>query len=168
MIYYVSLPLTLAVIVLQLAAAPSFTYLGVHVDLAVAWLACWAALRSTDEVLVLTAVSGVGLGLLGREPFGASLLALLPVVALAWLREQQGSRRGYLLAVLGALAAGAIFNVVQAGAAFAGGEPFGSPLNVLRVAPRAAMLDGATAAVWYWPLRLLFARRSQAGQFRRP
>lgn len=167
MIYYASVPLTLTVVVLQLAAAPSFVYLGVHPDLVVVWLACWAALRGTQEVLVLTAVAGCGLGLLGHEPFGAALLALLPIAALAWLREQRGTKRSVLAAVLGALAAGMVFNLIQAAAAYAGGEPFGTPLDVLRITPRAAVLDAVTAAVWYWPMRLLFGRHSQAGQFRR-
>jgi rod shape-determining protein MreD len=167
-IYYASVPLTLVVVVLQLAAAPSFSYLGVHPDLLVVWLACWAALRGTQEVLVLVAVAGCGLGLLGREPFGASLLALLPIAALAWLREQRGTKPSVLVAVLGALVAGVVYNLLQAAAAFAGGDPFGTPLDVVRVAPRAAVLDALIAAIWYWPLRLIFGRigRRQAGQFR--
>ncbi len=161
MIYYAAIPLTLLVVVLQVAAAPSFNLLGVHADLPLVWLSCWAAIRGRDETMLLIPVAGLGLGLLGREPFGASLLALLPVLAIGWLEDGNTGRERFLTTLLMVFIAGFLYSVIHAAASFAGGEGLGPPLNVLRVAPRAGMLDLLTAALWFWPMRLVFGKRSR-------
>jgi hypothetical protein len=165
MIFYAAVPLTVFVVLLQVAAAPSFVYLGVHADLPVVWLTCWAAVRGRQEVLPLIAVAGFGLGLLGREPVGASLLALLPIAALAFGLDLHAGPGKYLLTLAAVIVAGVAFNVVHALASVAGGDSIGSPIDILRVAPRAALLDVLTAALWYWPMRLVFRRRLPARQF---
>jgi hypothetical protein len=166
-IYYTAVPLTLLVVVLQVAAAPSFHLLGVHADLPVVWLSCWAAVRGRQEAMLLIPLAGLGLGLLGREPLGASLLALLPVLAIGWLEDGRAGRGQFLTTLLMIFVAGFLYSVIHAVASFAGGEGMGPPLNVLRVAPRAAMLDVLTAALWFWPIRLVFGKRSRGGAFRR-
>lgn len=167
MIYYAALPLTLFVVVLQVAAAPSFTYLGVHADLPVVWLGCWAAVRGPRDLLPLVALAGIGLGLIGREPLGASMLALLPLAGLAVVGDPRPAFGRFLAALLIVCAAGLAYAVIHALASFAGGEGMGSVFNVLQVAPRAAILDAMVAALWYWPVRLLFGRQTRAGEFRR-
>jgi len=166
-IFYLAVPLTLFIIVLQVAAAPSFTYLTVHADLVVVWLGCWAVIRGRNEVMVLIPVAGIGLGLLGREPLGTSLLALMPIAALAALYEMRPIRARFLTTIAIVFAASLLYTCIHALAGFAGGEPLGQPLDVVRVAPRAAVLDAMVAAVWYWPLRVLFSRRARGGEFRR-
>ncbi len=167
MIYYAAVPLTLLVVILQVAAAPSFNLLGVHADLPVVWLCCWAAVRGWEESILLIPVAGLGLGLLGREPLGASLLALLPVLAIGWLEDGRTGRGRFLTTLLMVFVAGFLYAVIHAAASFVGGEGLGPPLNVLRVAPSAGMLDVLTAALWFWPIRLVFGRRSRGGVFRR-
>jgi len=167
MIYYAAIPLTLFVVVLQVAAAPSFRIFGVHADLLVVWLGCWAGIRPRRETLVLLPLAGILLGLLGHEPIGASLLALLPVAGLALLYDVRLAHNRFLLALLIVLIAGMFYATIQAYAAILGGESLGALLDPLKIAPRAGMLDAVTAALWYWPMRLLLARRSRGMEFRR-
>lgn len=163
---WTTVPITLFVVVLQVAAAPSLTYFGVHADLVVVWLGCYAAVREQADVLPLIAVGGIALGLTGTEPLGASLLALLPIAGLAVLKGMLPAPSRFL-AALGIVAVGGLlYTLLQPLAAVVAGEGLGPPLNLVRVAPRAAVLDALTAAVWYWPVRIAFLQRVSAG-FRR-
>jgi len=128
-IYYAAIPISIFIVVLQVAAAPSFTYLGVHADLPVVWLGCWAAARGRRELLPLVGVTGLALGLLGREPIGASVLALLPLAGLAVLDESPAIVGRFVTALLVVFVGGVMFAVIHALTSFAGGEGFGSPLS---------------------------------------
>jgi hypothetical protein len=167
MILLVAVPLTVFISVLQVAAAPSFTYLTVHPDLYVPWLCCWATIRGRDETLVLTGVAGLSLGLLAPEPLGASLLALLPIAVATSVVDLTALPSRYFITLGMTLIAGLLYPVLLAGMSYLGGDTLGPPLGLLRIAPRVAILDMVTAALWYWPLRLAFAHRSHAGRFRR-
>jgi rod shape-determining protein MreD len=167
MIYYGAVPLTIAMVVLQMAASPAVSLLGVHADLVVVWLGCWAAIRGKEELMVLIPVAGIGLGLLGREPLGASLLALMPLAGLAALTELRIVRTGFTTALFVVFFGALCFTVVHAVAGLAGGEGTRSIVSSVRIAPRAAVLDSLTCLIWYWPMRLVFKRRTYAGQFRR-
>lgn len=167
MIWYAALPLTLLVALLQIGAAPSFVFFGVHPDLPVVWLCCWGVIRGRQEAMALIPVAGLALGLAGSEPLGASLLALLPVAGLAALVETSPARGRFLAAVAITGVCSILYTFVYAAAATAGGEGLGPPLNLLIVAPRAAALDMIVAALWCWPLRLAVGRRARAGSFRR-
>lgn len=167
MTWYVGAPLTALLVLLQVSAAPAFTYGGVHADLLVVWLGCWATVRGRQEAMPLIPVAGLGLGLLGGEPLGASLLALLPIIALAALCEASPLRGRFGAALVTVLAGSLCYTFIHAGASLAGGSGVGPPLNLLRVAPRAAILDTITAAVWFWPLRLACGRQVRGGEFRR-
>jgi|SRR5579883_1848498 rod shape-determining protein MreD len=167
MIYWLAVPATVALAVLDVSAAPSFTWLGVHPDLIVPWLGCWATIRGQQETTVLVAVAGLSLGLLAPEPLGAALLALLPLAGFAALAEQRLVRGRYLFTLLVVLVAGTLYPLLLAVFGLLGGDSLGPPLVLLRIAPRAAMLDGVVAALWYWPLRLLVRRRAPLRGFGR-
>ncbi|HLZ69848.1 MAG TPA: hypothetical protein VKV26_08070 [Dehalococcoidia bacterium] len=167
MIWYAAAPLTLLVALLQIGAAPSLVFFGVHADLPVVWLCCWGVIRGRQEVLALIPIAGLTIGLAGGEPLGASLLALLPVAALAALVEASPARGRFLTAIAITGMCSILYTFIHAGAASAAGEGLGPPLNLLLVAPRAAALDLITAALWFWPMRLACGRRPRAGSFRR-
>ncbi|MHB8575070.1 MAG: hypothetical protein ACYDCQ_07030 [Dehalococcoidia bacterium] len=167
MIYYAAVPLTVFVVVLQIAGVPSFTAFGVHPDLPVVWLGCWAVLRGRSAVLPLILTAGLALGLLGPEPLGASVLGLIPIAATPVVDDAQILPNRFLLALGVVFVAGTVYVLVQAAAAYVGGEPLGGALNLLRVAPRVGMLDAVVAVLWYWPMRLLLPRRQRGGAFRR-
>jgi rod shape-determining protein MreD len=166
-IWYAALPLTLLVALLQIGAAPSFAFFGVHPDLPVVWLCCWAVIRGRHEAMALIPVAGLALGLAGSEPLGASLLALLPVAGFAALVEASPARGRFLAVIAITAVCSILYTFVHAAAAAAAGEGLGPPLNLLIVAPRAAVLDMLAAALWFWPLRLAVGRRVRPGSFRR-
>ena len=166
--FWVTVPLTLLLVIVQITLAPSLRLLGVHADLVIVWLGCYAAVRNRSlDTLPLILTAGVALGLSGAEPFGASLFALLPLAALL-LATDTVPIPGRFFVALGLVAVGALFYaLLQPPAAALGGQPLGPPLNVIRVAPRSAIVDTLTAAVWFWPIRLLFMSRVALGSFRR-
>lgn len=166
--FWVTAPLTIFVVIVQITLAPSLRVLGVHADLVVVWLGCYAAARNSSlDTLPLILTAGVALGLSGAEPFGASLFALLPLAGLL-LAKDLVPVPGRFFVALGFVAVGALFYaLLQPLAAALGGQALGPPLNVIRVAPRAAIVDTLTAAVWFWPIRLLFMPRVTLGSFRR-
>ncbi|HEY7295399.1 MAG TPA: hypothetical protein VH916_10170 [Dehalococcoidia bacterium] len=167
MIWYASVPLTVLIALLQIGAAPSFTFFTVHADLPVVWLCCWGVIRGRQEAMVLIPIAGLVMGLAGGEPLGASLLALLPVAALLAVAEASPARGRFVAAITITAVCSILYTSIHAAAAAAAGEGFGPPLNLLIVAPRAAVLDVITAALWFWPMRLAFGRRARAGSFRR-
>jgi len=160
-----AVPATVFLAVLQVSAAPSFTWLGVHPDLLVAWIGCWAMIRGRDETIVLTGVAGLSLGLLAPEPLGASLLALMPLCLVVLATDLPALSRGFPLTLAIVFVAGLLYPILLAIAGLAGGDSFGPPLGVLRIAPRVAILDVATAALLYWPLRPAGRRRKRVTRF---
>lgn len=166
--YWVTVPLTVFVVIVQITVAPSLRVFGVHADLAIVWLGCYAAVRpSAVDVLPLVLTAGLTLGLSGAEPFGASLLALLPLAGLVLAKDLVPLPSRYFAALLIVGVAGFCYALLQPLAAVAAGEGLGPPLNLVRVAPRAAIVDTLTALLWFWPVRLLFAARPTLGSFRR-
>jgi len=165
---WVTVPLTLLIVIAQVAVVPVLRYAGVHPDLLVVWLSCYAAARPTaTDALPLVAVGGLGLGLCGAEPLGASLFALLPLAALIATKDLWPVRRRLIVVLVLAAAGGLFYSLLQPLAAALAGQGLGPLLNPLRVAPRAALLDTTGALIWYWPVRLAFAARPTLGSFRR-
>jgi hypothetical protein len=166
--FWVTGPLTLLIVVAQIAVVPALRYAGVHPDLLVIWLSCYAAARSAPtDALPLVAVGGLGLGLCGAEPLGTSLFALLPLAALIATQEIWPVRRRLIVALVLAAVGGLFYSMLQPLGAALAGQGLGPLLNLLRVAPRAAILDTAGALIWYWPVRFAFAVRPTLGSFRR-
>ena len=165
--YYVAVPLTLFVVLLQVSAAPAFTYLGAHADLPLVWLSCWGVIRNGRGLVVLLAVSALGLGLLGHEPLGASLFALMPLLGLVKVAELRAQQSKFVLSLIVTLVGGLLFTVILAFASIIGGGHGASPAAIAGVAPRAAALDVVTAAIWFWPMWVAFAPRTTARGFRR-
>lgn len=152
MIPYVMIPLALAAVVVDLGFAPGAALFGARPSLTLALVGSWSALRPQEEAMVLAPAAGLFLGLLGTEPFGTSVLALVPFVLLGALERPRtpGRRVLFTVAVViaGTIAYAAVYAVVarMRGAAV----PFG--LAALRVDALVALLNGALAAVLYWPL----------------
>ena|SRR5579875_3923902 len=165
---WVTAPLTLLVVIVQITTAPSLRVFGVHADLVIVWLGCYAAARNTSlDVLPLILTAGLALGLSGAEPLGASLLALLPLAGLTIAKDLLPSPGRFIAALLLVGVGGLFYALLQPLAAAAAGQGLGPPLNLVRIAPRAAIVDTLTAVVWFWPIRLLFVQRPALGSFRR-
>ncbi len=71
----------------QAASIEQFQILGVAPNLMLVLLVSWLVVRGLDDVLPMVAVAGITLGLVGLQTPGLVLLALLPIVALGFVRE---------------------------------------------------------------------------------
>jgi rod shape-determining protein MreD len=96
-------PLAAAVVLLaalvQTSIVPMFSVLGVHPNVVLVLVVSWAMVRGQGEALFVVPMAGIALGLLDGEPLGTALLALIPVVLLAELREARLVEGDFLLAV---------------------------------------------------------------------
>jgi rod shape-determining protein MreD len=96
-------PVAAAVILLaalvQTSIVPMFSVLGVHPNVVLVLVVSWAMVRGQQEALVVVPMAGIALGLLDGQPLGTALLALIPVVLLAELREARIVEGDFLLAV---------------------------------------------------------------------
>ena len=73
----------------QTAVLPEIQVLGVRPDLVLVVLMLWAFVRGPQEGRTVVLATAVVYGMLTSDPAGFSLLALSPIVPLAFLRETQ-------------------------------------------------------------------------------
>lgn len=86
--YWTGAAVTFFFSLLQTSSVEQFDILGVAPNLILVLLVSWLVVRGFDDVLPMVAVAGVTTGLLGLQPPGVVLLALLVAVAPAGvLRE---------------------------------------------------------------------------------
>jgi rod shape-determining protein MreD len=165
-IFLLLLP-ALAAVLLDLTLAPSLRLFEAQVSFCVAMVAVWGVLRRREETLLLAPLAGLLLGLLGNEPLGTSVLALIPVAALSTRRDPDQPEGRYSAAILAAFmgAAGYVLCVLLIEAAV--GRFIPDPLVVLRVTAGGALLTTVLAAVLYWPLVGAAWQPRAPGQFRR-
>lgn len=99
MTYYLAAAVLLLAVLLQTSVVPVFSLLGAHANVPLVLVVCWAMVRGQRETLVVVPMAGIGLGLLDGQPVGTALLALIPVVLLAELREARIVEGDFLLAL---------------------------------------------------------------------
>ena len=75
-------------------------YLEPHPNVPLVVVVCWAIVRGQREALVVVPIAGIAVGLLDGQPLGMALLALIPVVLLAELREARIVEGDFLLALV--------------------------------------------------------------------
>jgi rod shape-determining protein MreD len=97
--YYLAAAVLLVVIILQTSVVPAFSLLGAHPNVVLVLAVCWAMVRGQGEALVVVPMAGIGLGLVDGQPVGTALLALIPVVLLAELKETHIVEGDFLLAL---------------------------------------------------------------------
>ncbi|MFQ5879054.1 MAG: rod shape-determining protein MreD [Dehalococcoidia bacterium] len=81
--YYLGLPLFLAVALLQVAAMPSFSPLGVTPNILLVFTACWVTVRGQPQAMILVPMAALFRDLLTAEAVGTSVIALAPLLLLA-------------------------------------------------------------------------------------
>ncbi|KPK21323.1 MAG: hypothetical protein AMJ76_02880 [Dehalococcoidia bacterium SM23_28_1] len=94
--YLLFVPLILFVALAQVATAPYFPLLGVTANPLLVLLMCWAVVRGPRETMVLIPLAGTFKDLITTDPVGVSVLALLPIVPLAAIRERQPTESEFL------------------------------------------------------------------------
>ena len=98
--YWTGAAIAFGLALVQASSVEQFKILGVSPNLMLVFLVAWLVVRGLDDVLPMLLVSGVTLGLVGLQPPGVVLLALLPVAALGVVRELHIVHSDFVLALL--------------------------------------------------------------------
>jgi rod shape-determining protein MreD len=151
--YLLFVPLILFVAVAQVATASYFPLLGVTANPLLVLLACWAMVRGPRETIVLIPIAGIFKDLMTTDPVGVSVLALLPIVALATIRERRPMESEFLptlaVVVLASLCYDLVYMVVLT--AVGDGPPWLQ--TPIRVVLPAALFNALLTPILYLPVR---------------
>ena len=148
-------PLAMTVVLFQVAAAPYFPLMGATANPLLVMLMCWAMVRGPREAMVLIPLTAVFKDLITNDPVGVSVLALLPVVPLASVRERHPTQSEFVPTVVVVAVASLCYHLVYMAALTSLGEDvpwLQSPTEVLLPA---ALLDAVLTPIFYVPLRLM-------------
>ena len=147
------MPLILFVALAQVATAPYFPLLGVTANPLLVLLVCWAIVRGPTETMVLIPLAGAFKDLITTDPVGVSVLALLPIVALATIRERRPTESEFLptLAVVAVASLSYDLLYMMVLTAVGDGPPWlQSPTRVLLPA---ALFNALLTPIFYLPVR---------------
>ena len=151
--YLLFVPLILFVALAQVATAPYFPLLGVTANPLLVLLMCWAMVRGPRETMILIPLAGIFKDLITSDPVGASVLALLPVVPLAAMRERWPTESEFVptLAVMAVASLSYDLLYMMVLTAVGDGPPWlQSPLRVLLPA---ALFNALITPIVYLPVR---------------
>ena len=151
--YLLFVPLILFVAIAQVAVAPYFPLLGVTANLLLVLLACWAVIRGPKEVMVLIPVAGLFKDLITTDPVGASVLALMPIVFLAAIRERRPTESEFLPTVAVVAVASIAYNLLYLMALTAVGDEFSWLQMLGRVLLPAMLFNALLTPIFYLPVR---------------
>jgi rod shape-determining protein MreD len=146
-------PLALTVVLLQVAAAPYFPLAGATANPLLVLLMCWAMVRGPRETMVLIPLTAVFKDLITNDPVGGSVLALLPIVPLAAIRERHLTQSEFVPTVVVVAVASLCYHLIYMVALTSLGEDVPWLDSPLRVLLPAALLDTVLAPMFYLPLR---------------
>lgn len=151
--YLLFVPLILLVAIAQVAVVPYFPLLGVTANLLLVLLACWAIIRGPTEVMILIPVAGLFKDLITADPVGVSLLALMPIVLLAAIRERRPTESEFLPAVAVVAAASITYDLLYLIALTAVGDAFSWPQALIRVLLPSMLFNALLTPIFYVPMR---------------
>jgi rod shape-determining protein MreD len=146
-------PLAMTVVLLQVAASPYFPLRGATANPLLALLMCWAMVRGPRETMVLIPLTAVFKDLITNDPVGVSVLALLPIVPLASVRERHLTQSEFVPTVAVVAAASLSYNIVYMVVLASLGQEVTWLQSPLRVLLPAALLDTVLTPLFYLPLR---------------
>ncbi len=146
-------PLAMTVALFEVAAAPYFPLLGATADPLLVLLVCWAMVRGPRETMVLIPVAALFKDLITNDPVGVSILAFLPIVPLAAVRERRLTQSEFVPTVAMVVAASLCYHLVYMAVLTALGENVSWLQSPLRVLVPAALLDAVLTPFFYLPLR---------------
>jgi rod shape-determining protein MreD len=151
--YLLFVPLILFVALTQVAAAPYFPLLGVTANPLLVLLMCWAMVRGPRETMILIPLAGIFKDLITSDPVGASVLALLPIVPLAAMRERWPTESEFVPTLAVVAAASLCYDVLYMMVLTAVGD--GPPWlqSPLRVLLPAALFNALITPIVYLPVR---------------
>jgi rod shape-determining protein MreD len=151
--YFLFVPLVLFVAVAQVATASYFPLLGVTANPLLVLLTCWAMVRGPRETMVLIPLAGIFKDLMTSDPVGVSVLALLPIVALATVRERRPMESEFLPTLAVVVVASLCYDLVYMIVLTAVGD--GPPWlqTPIRVVLPAALFNALLTPILYLPVR---------------
>jgi rod shape-determining protein MreD len=146
-------PLAMTVALLQVAAAPYFPLMGATANPLLVLLMCWAMVRGPREAMVLIPLTAVFKDLITNDPVGVTVLALLPIVPLAAVRERHLTQSEFVPIVVVVAVASISYHLVYMVVLTSLGEDIPWVQSPLRVLLPAALLDAVLTPLFYLPLR---------------
>jgi len=146
-------PLAMTVVLLQVAAAPYFPLMGATANPLLALLMCWAMVRGPREAMVLIPLTAIFKDLITNDPVGITVLALLPIVPLAAVRERHLTQSEFVPIVVVVAVASLTYHLIYMVALTSLGEDIPWLQSPLRVLLPAALLDAVLTPLFYLPLR---------------
>jgi rod shape-determining protein MreD len=151
--YFLFVPLVLFVAVAEVATASYFPLLGVTANPLLVLLTCWAMVRGPRETMVLIPLAGIFKDLMTSDPVGVSVLALLPIVALATVRERRPMESEFLPTLAVVVVASLCYDLVYMIVLTAVGD--GPPWlqTPIRVVLPAALFNALLTPILYLPVR---------------
>lgn len=138
-LFLVSLAMT--VVLLQVAAAPYFPLMGATANPLLALLMCWAMVRGPREAMVLIPLTALFKDLITNDPVGITVVALLPIVPLAAVRERHLTQSEFVPIVVVVAVASISYHLVYMVVLTSLGEDIPWAQSPLRVLLPAALLD---------------------------
>jgi rod shape-determining protein MreD len=151
--YLLFVPLVLFVALGQVAATPYFPLLGVTANPLLVLLMCWAMVRGSRETMILIPLAGTFKDLITTDPVGTSVLALLPIVPLAAIRERRPTESEFVPTLAAVAAASLSYHLLYMMILTAVGD--GPPWlqSPTRVLLPAALFNALITPIFYLPVR---------------
>jgi len=151
--YLLFVPLIIFVALAQVATAPYFPLLGVTANPLLVLLMCWAMVRGPRETMILIPLAGTFKDLITTDPVGVSVLALLPIVPLAAIRERRPTESEFLPTLAAVAAASLSYHLLYMIILTAVGD--GPPWlqSPMRVLLPAALFNALITPIFYLPVR---------------
>ena len=146
-------PLILFVALAQVATAPYFPLLGVTANPLLVLLVCWAIVRGPTETMVLIPLAGAFKDLITTDPVGVSVLALLPIVALATIRERRPTESEFLPTLAVVAVASLSYDLLYMMVLTAVGDGPSWLQSPTRVLLPAALFNALLTPIFYLPVR---------------
>jgi rod shape-determining protein MreD len=148
-------PLAMTVVLFQVAAAPYFPLMGATANPLLALLMCWAMVRGPREAMVLIPLTAVFKDLITSDPVGVSVLAMLPIVPLAAVRERHPTQSEFVPTVVVVAVASLCYHLVYMVVLASLGEDVAWLQSPVEVILPAALLDAVLTPLFYLPLLLV-------------
>lgn len=153
--YWVGGVIAFFVALVQTSSVEQFHALGVTPNLMLVLLVAWLVVRGLDDVLPMVAVSGITIGFLGLQTPGLVLLAMLiPIAALAAVREMHILHGDALLTCLLAGAATLMYELIMLAGVMATGGVLDIRSGLFDVVLPAAIVNVALTPPVYFVMRL--------------
>lgn len=140
--------------IVQASSVEQFKMLGVSPNLMLVFLVAWLVVRGLDDVLPMIFVGGVTLGLVGLQPPGVILLALLPIAGLGAIRELHVVHSDLILVLALVFGASLAYEVVILGSVMATGGVLEITTGLRATVLPAAIVNVALTPPVYLLMRL--------------